>query len=50
MLTLVVICVVVGTLTGIAGYFHGIGGAAIGGVTGAVCGATGVFLFRRPSR
>ena len=49
-LTLVAICMVIGTLTGIAGYFHGIGGAVIGGVTGAVCGATGVFLFRQPSR
>ena len=48
--TLVAIGIVIGTLTGVAGYFHGLGGAVIGGVAGAVCGATGAFLFRRPSR
>lgn len=49
-LTLAAIGVVIGTLTGVAGYFHGIDGAVIGGVAGAVCGATGAFLFRRPSQ
>ena len=49
-LTLVAIGMAIGTLTGVAGYFHGIGGAVIGGVAGAVCGAIGAFLFRQPSR
>ncbi len=48
-LTLAAIGVAIGTLTSVAGYFHGIDGAVIGGVAGAVCGATGAFLFRRPS-
>jgi len=49
-LTLVAIGMVIGALTGVAGYFHGLSGAVIGGVAGAVCGATGAFLFRQPSR
>ncbi len=49
-LTLVAISVAIGALTGVAGHFLGLGGAVIGGVTGAACGATGAFLFRRPSR
>ena len=49
-LTLLAISIVIGALTGVAGSFLDLGGAVIGGVAGAVCGATGVFLLRQPSR
>ena len=49
-LTLLAISLAIGALTGVVGYLLDLSGAVIGGVTGAVCGATGAFLFRRPSR
>ena len=50
MLTLVAISMVIGALTGVAGGLLDLSSAVIGGVAGAVCGATGAVLFRRPSR
>ncbi len=49
-LTIVAISIVIGALTGVAGYFLGLGGGVTGGITGAICGATAAFLLRQPSR